>query len=259
MYGEGTQLLTKEQEYALTLKISEGCRESYDDLVKKNIRLVRKVAAKYVYCGIEYDDLIQEGILGLVKAAEKFDRESGHKFSTYAVWWIRQTIVRAIPNSYFVRLPVHVYDKQVAYKRYILEHIKKYGRQPSFKEIAEQCGDKVERVEMILKEQRYISLDSKFESDQEMHNVIADESIESQEKVLSNMEKKNIVKKLFSCLEDRERKIIEMRYGINHPREYKLHEIGKFFNVTRERIRQVQVKAEKKMKTYARIRKIKLN
>ena len=254
-------LLSKEEERDLAEKMTNGDQRAKERLSEANLRLVVSIAKRYVGRGMQFLDLIQEGNLGLMKAVEKFDHTKGFKFSTYATWWIRQAITRAIADqARTIRIPVHMVEtinKQMRVSRQLLQI---YGREPTPEEIASAMGTTEERVREIQKiAQDPVSLETPIGEEEDSHlgDFIEDYNATSPSDMAeTNMLKEHLVQVL-SSLTPREEKVLRLRYGIDdsHPRT--LEEVGKEFNVTRERIRQIEAKALRKLRHPNRTKRLK--
>ncbi len=226
-----------------------------DELCKANLRLVVSIAKKYVNRGLTLLDLIQEGNIGLMKAADRYESGKGTKFSTYSTWWIRQRITRAIlDQARTIRLPVHLIEESTRISRIYTKFMREKGREPAPEEVAKIMGLSVVRVNEILRAiQEPVSLETPILSEEkELKDVIIDEKSISPFKTLENNEASNRIEEVLSSLTEREEKIIRMRFGIGVGSEHTLEEVGKYFNLTRERIRQIEIKALKKLRHPAR-------
>jgi RNA polymerase primary sigma factor len=230
-------------------------KQAKDELIKANLRLVVSIAKKYVNRGLTLLDLIQEGNIGLMKAADRYESGKGTKFSTYSTWWIRQRITRAIlDQARTIRLPVHLIEESTRISRIFAKFMREKGREPSPEEVAKIMGLSVVRVNEILRAiQEPVSLETPILSEEkELKDVIIDEKSVSPFKTLENNEASNRIEQVLSSLTEREEKIIRMRFGIGVGSEHTLEEVGKYFNLTRERIRQIEIKALKKLRHPAR-------
>ncbi len=241
-------------------KEDERVKFAKDELIKANLRLVVSIAKKYVNRGLTLLDLIQEGNIGLMKAADRYESGKGTKFSTYSTWWIRQRITRAIlDQARTIRLPVHLIEESTRISRIYAKFMREKGREPSAEEVAQIMGLSVVRVNEILRAiQEPVSLETPILSEEkELKDVIIDEKATSPFKTLENNEASQRIEQVLSSLTEREEKIIRMRFGIGVSSEHTLEEVGKYFNLTRERIRQIEIKALKKLRHPARSRQLK--
>lgn len=247
-----TRLLTAFEEVALAKRIEKGDMTAKDRLIKANLRLVISIAKKYIGKGLVLLDLIQEGNLGLIKAVDKFDYKKGYKFSTYASWWIRQSITRAIDDhARTIRIPVHMVETINKLTRVQRQLLQKFEREPTINEIAENMNITPDRVREIMKiSQEPISLETPLNEDEDIHigDFIEDSKVEAPLDAVSFKLLQGQLQEFLDILTDRDRRIIQSRFGLQdgHPRT--LEEVGREFGITRERIRQVEFKALDKLR-----------
>lgn len=254
-------LLSPEEELELSERVAHGDELAKNKLAESNLRLVVSIAKRYVGRGLLFLDLIQEGNIGLMKAVDKFDSDKGYKFSTYATWWIRQAITRALADqARTIRVPVHMVETINKMSRIQRQLTLELNREPSEEELAKKMGISVDKVREVIKiSQEPVSLETPIgeEDDSHLGDFIKDESSMSPEEYATNEILKEEIKSVLMTLQVREQEVLELRFGLVDGTCHTLEEVGKKFNVTRERIRQIEAKALRKLRHPSRAKKLK--
>ncbi|HSQ77858.1 MAG TPA: sigma-70 family RNA polymerase sigma factor [Nitrospirota bacterium] len=256
-------LLTFEQEQDLGKRTAQGDQEARARMIESNLRLVVAIGKKYINRGLQFSDIIEEGNLGLIRAVEKFQYERGFKFSTYASWWIKQAIERAIVNqSRTIRLPVHIAETVHAYMRAVRQLTQELGREPHIEEIAEKMGspiDKVRGISQVVRETYSLDMLVGDQEEDTLREVLQDANAVSPASLSDDISRKKQINEWLAQLSASEHKVIELRFGLTGGDALTLDSIGKEFGITRERVRQIEVQALKKLRAITKLKKISLD
>ena len=253
--------MDSEKEVEIAERMANGDEQAKQMLIEANLRLVVSIAKRYVGKGMFFLDLIQEGNLGLMKAVEKFDYTKGYKFSTYATWWIRQAITRAIADqARTIRIPVHMVETIHKVSRYQRQLLQELGHEASAEEVAERIGMSPEKVREIMKiAQDPVSLETPIGEEEDSHlgDFIPDDDSPAPQEAASYAMLREQIREVLHTLTPREEHVLKLRYGLNDGRTHTLEEVGKEFNITRERIRQIEAKALRKLRHPSRSKRLK--
>lgn len=258
----GHDLLSKKEEAKLAKAAQNGDQEARKELIEHNLRLVVSIAKKYRGKGMEFEDMIQEGNLGLMKAIDKFDPDKGYRFSTYATWWIRQSITRALPEAKTIRVPVHVWEKTTKVFKAKEKLYNQLNREPTFEEISEETGIESEKVKEIIRissDQNLASLNNLVGDDEntELGELIANDDVEEPMTDLNRQFLQEDLEEVLEELTDREAEIIRLRFGLKDNWPKTLQEVADRFKLSRERIRQIQEKALRRLRHPSRSKALK--
>jgi RNA polymerase sigma factor RpoS len=257
-----TPLLTFEQEQELARRIAEGDQESRQRMIEANLRLVVAIGKKYINRGLPFSDIIEEGNLGLIRAVEKFQYQRGFKFSTYASWWIKQSIERAIVNqTRTIRLPVHIAEIVNAYTRTVRQQTQQLGREPSIEEVAKKMRmsvDKVRGISQVVRETYSLDMLIGDQEEDTLKDILQDNNSLSPASFSDDIRRREHIDEWLKQLSVSEKKVVEMRFGLNDGEPMTLDAIGKEFGITRERVRQIETQALNKLRAITRRKKIDL-